>query len=82
MKLFSIRDRAAGLFGAPFQAPNAALAVRQFQQVQLDNEHVFATHAEDFEIYELGEFVQEDGSFNLLAYPERIPMPLPKKGDA
>lgn len=74
MRLFTILDKPAGLFGAPFQAPNAALAVRSFEQAQLDQAHVFATHAADFQIYELGEFDEETGQFNLLERPVAVLM--------
>lgn len=69
MKLFSIYDRAAQAFGAPYAAPNDALAIRLFEQTQLDESHVFATHSPDFEIHYLGEFDQADASWNLLGKP-------------
>jgi len=69
MKLFTIYDRAAATYGAPFQAPNEALAVRMFEQTQLDTSHVFATHANDFQIHYLGDFDESNGAWNLLDKP-------------
>jgi len=69
VKLYSIYDRAAQTYGAPFQAPNDALAVRLFEQTQLDVSHVFATHPGDFEINYLGEFDEVTAKWNLLDRP-------------
>lgn len=77
MKLFSIFDRSATTFGAPFQAPNAALAVRLFEQTQLDSSHVFSTHSEDFQIHYLGEFDEQTGEWNL--QPKPVPVVTPRK---
>lgn len=78
MRLFSILDLASSLYGAPFQAPNAALAIRLFEQAQLDTAHVFATHPGDFRIYYLGTFDENTAEWDLLPHPEPIVTPLPK----
>ena len=75
MKLFSIYDRAASEFGPPFPAPNAALAVRMFQQTQLDDAHVFATHSRDFQVHELGEYFTDTAEFVPLTKPLPIVTP-------
>lgn len=81
MKLYSIRDHAAGTFGAPFHAPNDALALRLFEQVQLDENHVWSTHPTDFQVHYCGEFDEIQGEWNMLPRPTPILTPLPKKKD-
>jgi hypothetical protein len=69
LKMFSIWDRAAGEFAPPYPAPNAALAVRLFQQTQLDTSHVFATHSKDFQVHELGEYDTQTAEWIPLTKP-------------
>lgn len=81
MKLYSVRDHAAGLFGAPYQAPNDAIAIRLFQGVQLDKTHAWYTHAKDFQVHYCGVFEEAEGLWNLLPRPEPLITPLPKEHD-
>lgn len=83
MKLFTVRDKAAGTFGAPFHAPNAALAIRLLEQVQMTDEaHVWGTHPQDFQVHYLGEFDETTGTWDTLPFPEPLLTPLPKKKES
>lgn len=79
MKLYCVRDHAAGLFGAPFQAPNDAIALRLFEGVQRDADHVWATHARDFQVHYCGIFHEDTGEFLMEPRPFPLITPLPKE---
>ena len=72
-KVFSIRDRAADLFGRPFYTNTNGSAVRSFtDEINRNNpDNALSAHPEDFDLYLLGEFDDSDGSFNCHA-PEMI----------
>lgn len=71
MKLFAIFDRAADQYMTPFAAPTAALAMRSFEQGMADGMNLFATHRQDFSVYELGDFDQATGILTG-THPRRI----------
>ncbi|AXF52787.1 MAG: nonstructural protein [Microviridae sp.] len=61
--MFCVYDITANLFGAPFLATNAPVAIRQFQQ-ELTNEQVsgpMQTHPQDFKLFEVAVFNNEHG---------------------
>lgn len=67
----AVYDTVANLFGAPFSATNAAVATRQFQ-AELTNEQVsgpMQTHPQDFKLFELGQFDNAHGRFQLHDQP-------------
>lgn len=78
LMLFAIKDLAAQAFGRPMFLPHAGVAVRSFtdevnrpsQDSSLQND-LFA-HPDDFELYELGEFDDSDGSFALHKVPKLL----------
>nr|AVQ10284.1 DNA binding protein VP5 [Gokushovirinae environmental samples] len=73
MKLgvFTVRDEKVHLFLPPFYARNKGEAVRSFGDAARNKEHNFAKYPEDFTLYELGTFDDEDGTFTL-AMPIRL----------
>ncbi|ALS03701.1 VP5 [Gokushovirus WZ-2015a] len=63
MPLFCVFDTTANLFGAPFTATNAQVAVRQFQ-AELTSAQVngpMQTHPQDFKLFEVAAFDNDHG---------------------
>lgn len=62
-KVFSIRDRAANVYAQPFFAPTTAVAVRMFTDEvnRSDQNNNLFRHPEDFDLYEIGSFDDNDG---------------------
>jgi len=72
-KVFSIRDRAADLYGRPFYSNTVGSAIRSFSdeinRVSQDNQ--LNQHPDDFDLYYLGEFDDSNGSFETVN-PEMV----------
>lgn len=70
----SVRDSAVDAFNRPAFVPAVGAAVRSFQdEVNRDSpDNMLHAHPEDFELYELGEFDDSIGSFQLFAQPRAI----------
>lgn len=60
MKLYSILDKKAGSYGAIIMAPNDALVTRSLQEHQ-NPDSTLVRFAEDFDLYEVGEFDDVSG---------------------
>lgn len=57
----AVRDSAMGAFQRPFVSPAVASAVRAFyDEVKREGSEMFK-HPEDYELWELGAFVEETG---------------------
>ena len=61
LEVFSVYDRVAKNFLDPFFAPNAAFAMRTFSNCCKDKSHPFGKNPEDFALFKIGEFGQENG---------------------
>lgn len=72
LKCFSVYDSKAEAFLNPLFAQNAAVAIRSFTAAANDPQHDFYIHSDDFTLFELGEFDQETGLFNLLPTPSTL----------
>lgn len=68
MKFFiiSVRDRAADVFSRPTFHSSIGAAVRSFgdEVNRADKDNVFYNHPEDFELFELGLFDDQTGTFD------------------
>lgn len=65
-KVCTIRDRAADVYSQPFFVPSIGIAIRHFGDEinrSADNNQLFR-HAEDFDLFLLGEWDDSDGSFD------------------
>lgn len=64
----AIRDRAANVFGVPSFVPSLGSAVRSFSdEVNRPGENnVLNRHPEDFDLYELGVYDDNSGTFETL----------------
>lgn len=63
--VLSIRDRAADVFGQPIFVAAKGAAVRSFGDEinRKEANNNFAAHPEDFDLYELGTFDDNTGTF-------------------
>lgn len=72
-KIVAVRDRAADVFGQPFFVPSIGGAIRSFgdEVNRKDSNNAFSQHPEDFDLYLLGEYDDNDGSFATVA-PKQV----------
>lgn len=61
MKIYSIRDKKLQSFNMPFVAENEVVATRQFGILAKDPAAQLSHYADDFDLYELGEFEPTTG---------------------
>lgn len=65
LRLFAVRDRATDQFGNPFCVVSKGQAIRSFSdEINRDApDNGMRAHAEDFDLYYLGEFDTDKGRF-------------------
>lgn len=63
LKVFSIYDQKARVFGNPFVAPTTGLAERMVKDIMRNPGHALAKYPEDFTLYEVGTWDDADGNF-------------------
>lgn len=65
LKIVAVRDRAADVFGQPYFVASLGAAIRSFgDEVNRKAENnPLNAHPEDFDLYELGSYNDELGSF-------------------
>lgn len=64
LKLFAIYDRALTAYMQPFGAQSAGAAIRAFGDGVNDPAHVMNKHPEDYELWYLGDFDDQTGTFD------------------
>lgn len=66
MIVVSVKDSAANAFMRPFFVPSTAVAIRSFTDEinRKSEDNPMYAHSEDYELYDLGEFNEDDGSFD------------------
>ena len=74
LKVFSVHDAKAGAYLPPMFFVSKGVAIRAFSAAIADPQHEFSRYAEDFTLFELGEFDQLSGSFAL----HKSPIPVGK----
>lgn len=72
LMVYSVFDSKAGAYLQPFFAVNRGVAIRSFSAAVADEGHVFHANAEDFSLFELGEFCQESGALIPYGAPEHV----------
>ena len=73
LKVFAVRDDAAGAFLQPFFMVNDVVAIRSFRNSVRDPQHNFSINAEDYSLVALAEWDEETGHFlDLPSGPEVI----------
>lgn len=65
-------DKKARAFLNPFYSTHIDVGVRAFAQAANTTEHQVYLHPEDFALYQLGTFNDENGAFELLGTPVHI----------
>lgn len=59
--IVSVKDRAADHFGRPFYVKTNAEAIRSFTDEANNKESIINKHPEDYDLYNLGTFGEDDG---------------------
>lgn len=72
MVIASIRDAKSEVFAQPWFTATAAAAVRSFSDIVNDptNNSMISKHPEDFQLYELGTFDDQEGKLDVHALPK------------
>ena len=72
--IVSIKDRAADAFGRPAYVATEGVAIRQFSDEvnRASEDNQIYVHPDDFDLYYLGTFDDNNGAFDLLASPKQI----------
>lgn len=74
LHMLAVRDRVSDSFQNLLCVPNIPAAIRAFaSEVNRDApDNLLHAHAEDMELYQLGEFDQETGRIRLLDSPRQV----------
>lgn len=60
MKLYSMLDKKAGAYGSVMMGVNDPVMIRSIQE-NMNPNHPIARFAEDYDLYEVGEFDEQSG---------------------
>ena len=63
MKMFTVYDSKAEAYMLPFFAKSTGEALRSFSDTCQDKNHIFAKHPEDFTLFELGTWDEQNSDF-------------------
>lgn len=74
MTIVAVRDKKCDCFSRPFFAQTPAAAIRSFSDEvnRAHEENPYYKHPEDYALYELGQYNDEDGSINTHALPKLL----------
>lgn len=64
LNVYSIFDRASGVYDRPWCAHSDKAAVRSFTDVAQDESHPIGKHPEDFTLFRVGTWVDDEGAIN------------------
>lgn len=68
-----LKDKVSGLFMQPFFVPAVGVAYRTLQdEAARDKEFVVAKHPDDFALYKIGVFDEDQGRLGALEKPELL----------
>lgn len=70
----AVRDRVADVYNLPYCAQNKGAVIRSFADEvnRAAEDNMLYRHAEDFELFLLGEFESDTGVFTLLDRPQSL----------
>ena len=71
-KIFSIRDQKGEIFHPPFYKTTHGEAERDFQTTVNDEKSMLNKYPEDFDLYYLGEYDDQTGTFDSLDTPQHL----------
>jgi len=72
LKVFSVRDSKAGCFNVPFFQKSHGEAERSFSMLLQDDKSMISKYPDDFDLYYVGDFDDQDGVFNALETPQHV----------
>lgn len=72
LQVFTVMDLKAETFMPPFFMNNTKLAERVFGDAVNDGEHMFNKHPEDYALYHVGEWEDEEGKFTNFDTPKSL----------
>lgn len=72
LKIFSIRDQKSEIFNSPFFKTAIGEAERDFQTAVNDPKTTLNKYPQDFDLYLLGEFNDNSGTFESLDTPQHL----------
>lgn len=64
LNIYSIFDTASGLYSRPFFTQSDGEAIRSFTDLSSDAKHPVGMHPEDYTLYRLGTFNDNNGAFH------------------
>jgi hypothetical protein len=70
LKMYAVKDKATEMYGNPMFLVATGQAIRSFTDEinnKEDRQNQLAKHPEHFELYELGEYDTDDGSFKTIS---------------
>ena len=72
--LCSVKDRAADAYGRPMFVPSTGVAIRSFSDEinRQDAENQLYNHPDDFDLFEFGEFDDNNGKFTIYDEPKLL----------
>lgn len=68
LNIFSIYDEKAQAYNTPFFQSHVGQAIRGFQDLCKDSQSTLFGHPEDFSLYHVGEF--DDNDAKIISFPE------------
>jgi hypothetical protein len=72
LKMYSVRDQKAEIFNTPFYKKTHGEAERDFKTLVNDPKSVVAQYPEDYDLWYLGEYCDQTGSFKTLDTPQHV----------
>lgn len=72
LKVYSIRDAKAEVYNTPFYQKSHGEAERNFQTLVKDEKSTVAQYPDDFDLYFIGEYDDNKGTFSTLDTPQHI----------
>lgn len=72
LKIYSIRDSKSEVFNTPFYKSTHGEAERDFRSAVTDEKTTLNKYPEDFDLYFLGEYNDNDGKFQSLETPQHV----------
>jgi len=72
--LCSVKDSAADAYGRPMFVPSTGVAIRSFSDEinRQDAENQLYNHPDDFDLFEFGEFDDNNGKFTIYDEPKLL----------
>lgn len=79
IKIFCVHDSKAEAFMNPFYSPTAGTAIRMFTASANNPEHEFGKYSEDYTLFELGSWDEDNATFDLHETPRSLGLALQYK---